>query len=492
MPNKLSAKEFAAFMKERAAKKDGYIMGARGENPKKWKIGRWPYSQYKGKQLKQAKKWREEAERVWDCQGCSEGYINEKTGSNIDIRARNNFANWCDPKGKGEIPVEYRKPGAAVFKGWPITHIGYLIEPVEPNNIAGDWYVGEAKGVMYGVVITRLNESKWTRWGLMTKYFYYEDYEIGVIPNEPEVNERELKRGMEGSDVKELQTMLIDLGYDLGRYGADGDFGKDTETAVKKFQKDNRLTTSGICDKETWEVLLDAFNPEEEEEEEEAPTEEPILNFEIDALDLSSYNTAKFNKIDWQMIKDKIGFLILRCGITRLSTKPLGVGIDSHFIRMAEKCNEYNIPFWAYYYSQGKTAEKAKEEAEFLFKTAEPYNPIGYVLDCEEKNIKVEAFFKRINELTDKKTMLYIGHNWYPVYKLPEDDDGYLTCCDAVWIPRYGKNDGTAKDKYIPKYSCDLWQYSSTFAFDGIPDKTLDVNRIIGQRRNMSWFRKEK
>jgi hypothetical protein len=115
---KLNIPAFVQFLIERAAAKDGYIMGARGEDPKKWALGRWPYTQYSGKQLTQAKYWRANAERVWDCQGLSEGYINQETGSKIDVRARNNYATWCDPKGKGLIPATKRVPGAAVFKAY--------------------------------------------------------------------------------------------------------------------------------------------------------------------------------------------------------------------------------------------------------------------------------------------------------------------------------------------------------------------------------------
>ena len=56
---------------------------------------------------------------------------------------------------------------------------------------------------------------------------------------------RVLRRGREGDDVKALQKALIDLGYNCGSYGADGDFGRDTEKAVTQFQRDNGLDDDG-------------------------------------------------------------------------------------------------------------------------------------------------------------------------------------------------------------------------------------------------------
>lgn len=56
------------------------------------------------------------------------------------------------------IPVEKRKPGMAVFWGKTakdITHVAYLIEPVDPKHPEGDWVIIEARGVMYGVVRTK-------------------------------------------------------------------------------------------------------------------------------------------------------------------------------------------------------------------------------------------------------------------------------------------------------------------------------------------------
>lgn len=61
-----------------------------------------------------------------------------------------------------------------------------------------------------------------------------------------ELGDRTLENGMEGSDVKELQLALIDLGYSCGKWGADGDFGDSTENAVEAFQKAKKLTVDGV------------------------------------------------------------------------------------------------------------------------------------------------------------------------------------------------------------------------------------------------------
>ena len=54
-----------------------------------------------------------------------------------------------------------------------------------------------------------------------------------------------LMKGDKGTEVKAMQESLIYLCYDLGKYGADGDFGNSTDSAVRKFQKDNGLVVDG-------------------------------------------------------------------------------------------------------------------------------------------------------------------------------------------------------------------------------------------------------
>nr|DAI88708.1 MAG TPA: N acetylmuramidase [Caudoviricetes sp.] len=64
-----------------------------------------------------------------------------------------------------------------------------------------------------------------------------------------------LKRGMKGEDVRRLQQRLIELGYALPRYGADGDYGSETVTAVKAFQRDRGLQVDGVAGEATLAAL---------------------------------------------------------------------------------------------------------------------------------------------------------------------------------------------------------------------------------------------
>jgi hypothetical protein len=66
----------------------------------------------------------------------------------------------------------------------------------------------------------------------------------------------QLRKGDESKTVKAMQILLIGWGCSCGSYGADGDFGSATDSAVRKFQKDNGLEVDGICGPNTWHKLL--------------------------------------------------------------------------------------------------------------------------------------------------------------------------------------------------------------------------------------------
>lgn len=253
---KMPIAQFVSELYAAYKRKDGYIMGATGQNPKKWPVNSWWFTQYtSAKQHEKALYWREHAARVWDCNGLAEGLYKDFSGEDINTKARYNYAQWCSPKGSGLIPAKYRVPGVAVFWGTSaanIHHVAYLYKPVVANNPSGDWYIIEARGVMYGVVMTRLDERKPNFWGWMTKYFDY-DESAEMTPSAP--SESTLRNGDEGDAVEQMQTNLIRLGYDCGRWGADGDFGDATEMALKKFQQEHGLTADGIYGEKTREAM---------------------------------------------------------------------------------------------------------------------------------------------------------------------------------------------------------------------------------------------
>lgn len=74
-------------------------------------------------------------------------------------------------------------------------------------------------------------------------------------PTDTNVKLPTLRKSSKGSYVTLLQTLLLNKGYKLPKYGADGDFGNETLEAVKQFQKDNGLTVDGIVGTNTWNKL---------------------------------------------------------------------------------------------------------------------------------------------------------------------------------------------------------------------------------------------
>ena len=68
----------------------------------------------------------------------------------------------------------------------------------------------------------------------------------------------QIAKGDKGDKVRVLQELLRGKGYDLGTYGADGDFGGATRSAVVAFQVRSGLSADGIVGKSTWSKLLRA------------------------------------------------------------------------------------------------------------------------------------------------------------------------------------------------------------------------------------------
>jgi lysozyme len=80
----------------------------------------------------------------------------------------------------------------------------------------------------------------------------------GAVPEESKVRStlKTVQKGSDGDFVTLAQNLLKIHGHDIGKSGADGKFGENTEKAAKEFQKKKNLTSDGIIGPETWAELL--------------------------------------------------------------------------------------------------------------------------------------------------------------------------------------------------------------------------------------------
>lgn len=115
-------------------------------------------------------------------------------------------------------------------------------------------YKGETIECSSGVQYKTKRDKKWTHWGLPA--CVDENYVAPVEPSKPaEKKYPTLKKGSKGANVTKLQKLLMEKGYALPKYGADGSFGTETLNAVKNFQEDHGLTVDGVVGQKTWEAL---------------------------------------------------------------------------------------------------------------------------------------------------------------------------------------------------------------------------------------------
>ena len=209
--------------------------------------------------------WTNGGQGVAEAIGTDEKITSKYGGGGCPDKSANGMFTWAKSKGMewGTMDTLPEIVGLAVrFDG----HVGYYV---------GGGEVVEWRGFSYGCVRTRLKDRKWTHWYKLP-FIDYND-ETGVI-TPPDVSvplgSRLLKRGMTGADVKVMQELLLQLGYKLPKYGADGEYGAETEAAVRAFQKDEQLEVDGKYGNETHKALVDAVADDDAADEPAQPSEE--------------------------------------------------------------------------------------------------------------------------------------------------------------------------------------------------------------------------
>ena len=164
--------------------------------------------------------------------------------------------NWFRSKGqtrnRGYIPQK----GDIIFFDWEpekgdgIDHVGIV------NNVNGE-YIYTLEGNhddQVNIYKYHINDAR--IYGYAVPDYTGEEI-IENNPSESYTNKPLVYKGKTGETVKYIQNKLINKGYFLGRTGADGIFGFQTEKAVRQFQIDSNLSADGIIGPLTWEKLED-------------------------------------------------------------------------------------------------------------------------------------------------------------------------------------------------------------------------------------------
>ena len=167
--------------------------------------------------------------------------------------------------------VKDPKPGDQIFFTYStgeVSHTG-IVEAVTGNTVTT--IEGNSSDQVARRAYTISNSSIYgygrPRWNLASGV-------AGSVKEDPPTVAQELAqhvtygmliKGSKGEAVRIMQEKLIKLGYDLGKHGADGDFGNDTLNAVKKFQKDYKLSVDGEAGPQTLQKLDELAGVQTEE-----------------------------------------------------------------------------------------------------------------------------------------------------------------------------------------------------------------------------------
>ena len=213
--------------------------------------------------------WTNGGQGVIESIGTDRTFSSKYGGHGCPDKSANGMFSYAKSKGCawGTMDTLPEVPGIALrFDG----HVGVYI---------GGGYAVEERGFNYGCVKTKVSSRKWTHWYQLPFVDYGDAVFTGGGAAKPDtpaseytLGTRTLKKGSKGTDVKGLQEFLLQLGYNLPRYGADGDFGGETETALKLFQARSGLAQDGVYGGDTHKALMDAVADHDAGKE---PAEQP-------------------------------------------------------------------------------------------------------------------------------------------------------------------------------------------------------------------------
>ncbi len=181
--------------------------------------------------------------RFFDCRGFTRWLIQQVGLSLKGAGATsqwNDASNWAQ---KGVISDLPKEQVCCVFmrEGTKMSHTGMHVGNGVVIHCSGEVKQG------------KITDKGWTHYAVPAG-LAKESVFLGTVPDNTPARPM-LRKGSRGEAVREMQEKLISLGYDLGKCGADGIFGRKTLAAVKKFQKAKGLKVDGIVGPLTYGAL---------------------------------------------------------------------------------------------------------------------------------------------------------------------------------------------------------------------------------------------
>lgn len=231
---------------------------------------------------------------VWHCGGGlqgSDGHKYYKICTNYNSIGIENSVCYTDPSEKNPSPSSDKWYFTTATQKSLVFLVSKLMDEfnIDINHVIRHYDV-TGKICPNPYVKNNKLKTSWTWNEFKNKLLKYRniktDTKITIVNNAPTSTNK---------STKEMQQMLIKLGYDCGAAGADGILGTNTKKAIKAFQKDNQLTIDGIYGPKTEKVLLQKYNKFQEVKNYAQSFDKNIAKTYITTSKLNLRSAANFN-----------------------------------------------------------------------------------------------------------------------------------------------------------------------------------------------------
>lgn len=280
--------------------------------------------------------------------------------------------------------------------------------------------------------------------------------------------------------VKKTQRLLRVHG--AKKLPVDGDYGRRTLHAVKRFQRAENIKNDGVVGMRTWKHLrAPVVNPSPV-----PPPPTPVPRGPVSGIDVSGHNGS----VDWAKVKHA-GF---EFAITK-ATEGEDWKDPSFAKGRLDEIKKYHLVPGVYHYLRPRSDRPGSKEATWF---AQVITQAGFgrgflppVADIESTTLSPAGTCHYLHGFVGRvRTTLHVKPI---IYTYPSFASQYLSGCAFLkdfhlWIAHYGVSKPTIPG---PWHDYLMWQYTSTGHVSGVSGN-VDVNKLPGGRKLLDALRVDK